>query len=343
MALFDGLPVPQMTDPNQRAIQARSVMLQGLASGMALGQRRRFRQDEMKMRQEQMDVMAAAKERQIAKGMTMMDRLSKAEVKGQDAPLKAIEFFQQPENMVFLVDPDTSELAQNVLKTYSAFGKVQAGLDKANTQTAKAKTAANIDKTFWEGVSKVPAMWQSEIIDMGFTDEGRPSANQFKALGVIQERIAAEKAPTVEPQPFSVTTPGGTTEEGVYNPKTGHFKVSNTPPTAEEQVSKKKLTDLTALDTKYADQIAKLQQDYAGKQSGLKSGDEETSDMKELRAKMLTVENQRSGLQGQIKSLQNPESAPTTDSSIVTTKEQFDALESGAVYTGKDGRQYRKP
>jgi hypothetical protein len=37
------------------------------------------------------------------------------------------------------------------------------------------------------------------------------------------------------------------------------------------------------------------------------------------------------------------QSSVPPDSITVTTKEDFDRLPSGAVYTGKDGRKYRKP
>jgi hypothetical protein len=54
------------------------------------------------------------------------------------------------------------------------------------------------------------------------------------------------------------------------------------------------------------------------------------------------LQEENKGLEKRYRDLMNPKQK-TEVGETVTTKEQYDALSSGAVYTGKDGRKYRKP
>jgi len=311
MSIFDGLPIPWAGDrQNSSASQALTSGYNAATARESVELQRQSRVDALKFRENQMKAqMQASKE--------LVDSMRAFGVEDEEGMSRFLV-----QNPGAALSPYTAPLVKNLAGAFSNMTRTQLAAKAAEAKTYEGKIQTEDALSFAKDMYEVGPLYRSKIREMEPPDQ-QGSANQLEALGIIKERLKAEKNSVVEPKPFSVTTPSGNVVEGVFNPKTGHFTTPKPQTSVEEQVSKKKLTELHSLDTKYADQLGKLQQEYASEQSTLKSGDEENRNMKGIRAKILTLEKQRSGLQDQIKSFQ---SAPAPATPVNVPQAHIDYL-----------------
>lgn len=201
-----------------------------------------------------------------------------------------------------------------------------------------------------------------------------------KQATAAQLRDAMKPAATPKPDPLRTMPDGSLARVGADNTvKTIATKPEPTPkpvtPAQDMAMTIKQRDQLTDDSKRFAGQLKDLTKDKSEAQLGYpwqengkyykigksgsgrtsiteaeyKSGVEFADKVKALRASIMDAEKRAADLGNKIVGTAPAGSsthagvAPASPPGPVTTKAQFDALPSGATYTGKDGRTYRKP
>lgn len=316
MGLFDGIPVPWADRSNSSASQALIGGYNARTSRTSVELQRQSRIDQLKFREQQMQSEIEATKR-------MVDSMRAFPVEDEESMSRWLA----NGNMGYALRHDTGPLVKNLSSVFSNMNRVKLSAAKAEAESYEGKIKSGLATTFWKGLQDVPGDDQALVLAMEKDPALVPTYEQFTELGKISKRIDAKKEAAknlaVEPKPFSVTAPSGKIIEGVYNPKSGAFKDTTSERLTE--IESKLLSD--ALARKRSAQLA-----LSDPVKGI-TGKATLTKMIEEADKIISKYSTAPKAQ--------TETAPA--STVVTTKEQFDALESGATYTGKDGRQYRKP
>jgi len=218
MSLFENMPPPWVERGNSSAAAAAISGYNARTARESVELQRQSRIEQLQFRENQMRAqMEASKE--------LVDQMRAFGVEDEEGMARFLV-----KNPGAALSPLTAPLVKNLSSVFSNMTRVQLAASEAATKTYEGRVKQSLANTFWKDLAAVPPTYQAAVLEMEQDPAKVPNGDQFKALGIINERVKAEneakklaeEKAKAENKILNVP-PGGK----VFNPATGKMVFEN--------------------------------------------------------------------------------------------------------------------
>lgn len=267
---------------------------------------------------------------------------------------KTLDFYQRKPQ--YLANPFTSHAANAHLSQASKIIGMNIQLERLNNSRALADSQIQQDRGDIKSFQTLAPFLSADELG-SITDENgnfaltRDSRMNLRRLqGAYADKInpKTKDEKTFAPGPIKTAFDNADAADAAGKPQEAEVHraygrslaglTSKNPDAVADKAKAANLKKLQDLDFKLAQEFAKHQKEFR-----IATSLKNNLDIQKAEASALAVQKQRDELAPQIAALQETDAEQAPAGERITTREQFDALDSGTVYTGKDGKQYRKP
>lgn len=337
--LFEGTQLPKWMMPSTFLLESEQAA-EGIGRTFASSFAGAANRSEEKRQFDAKAKVAASKIAKLASIASQLEGVTSAEA--------ALDLTSK--NPQWLADPDTAPLVKNYIG-------LQGKIASAELNSIQGKTKLADMSAFVKGMAEIDPEDRAMIQSMSRNPDGSYSGEQWKALSMAKERVnirrkneaeaaALEAQARGDIQTTTITDKGVTTR---FSPKPDTTAkdatiinvLGNAKKWREQAAATKDFAEAELL-LGYAESAEKWA-DKQGKFAPPDPGFVENTVRTDSRGRKETTEKKREPLPGS-----DPDSKPKSEDVTqtlkpISTKQEFDALPSGAEFIGADGKRYKKP